>query len=201
MRSRKLLASLTLTAALSLVAAAGAQAATVRWWVAPPVGELTAGTPLTVGTEAKLKIIENTGAIGKCVIKDIEVVENPLSAVASGVDQMTVFVGACKRYPYPCTTTETASVLGFSLPWPSELTEPGLGIYADSFSGVAIEFRCTGSGLSAVYTASLFEPQVLPNKLVFTLANNSLKFGIHVIHFVGKDKLIPTGGFTKIKAK
>ncbi|HXB14590.1 MAG TPA: hypothetical protein VNV44_02480 [Solirubrobacteraceae bacterium] len=201
MSIRKLTAALAVALTLSLVAVAGAQASVVRWWVAPPVGELTPGTPLTVGTAAKLKITENTGAIGKCVIKDVEVVENPASSTLSGVDQMTAFTGLCKQYPYPCTTSETVSVSGVGLPWPSVLTEPSAGVFADSFSGVAIEFKCQSSGATAIYTASLFEPRVLTNKLVFTFANNALKFGIHEIHFMGVDKLIPTGGFTKIRAK
>ncbi len=199
--TRKLGAIFGVAMALALVGAAGAQAAPVRWWVSPPTGELTPGTPLTVGTEAKLLITENTGALGKCVIKDLEVVENPLSSTLSGVDKMTAFAGSCSRYPWPCTTSETASVNGTGLSWPSVLTEPSLGKYGDSFSGVSIEFKCSISGLSAVYTASLFEPQVLTNKLKFTFTNNALKSGIHEIHFQGNDKLIPTGGFTKIKAK
>lgn len=201
MTTRKLAAVLGVAVALTLVGAAGAQAALVRWWVTPPTGELTPGTPLTVGTAAKIRITESTGTIGKCVIKDLEVVENPLSTTLNGLDRMTAFGGACKGYPWPCTTTETASIIGTSLPWASVLTEPALGVYGDSFSGVTIEVKCPGSGASAVYTASLFEPQVLVNKLKFTLANNALKSGIHEIHFVGIDKLIPTGGYTKIKAK
>ena len=201
MTTRKLAAIFGMVVALTLVGTAGAQAALVRWWVTPPTGELTPGTPLTVGTEAKMLVSESSGAIGKCVLKDLEVVENPLSTTLNGIDKMTAFGGACKGYPWPCTTAETASILGIGLPWASVLTEPSAGIYGDSFSGVSIEVKCPGSGASTVYTASLFEPQVLVNKLKFTLANNALKSGIHEIHFVGIDKLIPTGGYTKIKAK
>ncbi len=193
MTIRKLAAIAALATTLSIAAAAAAQASVVRWWVKPPAGygELTPGTPETLNSAAKLIITQNTGALGKCVFKDIETIENPLSATASGVDDMTLFVGSCKRYPWPCTTTETASAVGTGLPWPSVLTEPALGIFADSFSGVSIEFKCSGSGASAVYTASLFEPEVLPNNLKFTFANNKLKSGVHEISFSGNDKVKP----------
>lgn len=199
---RKLTVIAALAATLSIVAAAAAHASVVRWWVKPPAGygELAPATPVTVGTAAKLAITENTGAIGKCVIKDLEVIENPLSTAASGVDQMTAFAGVCKRYPWPCTTTEKASLSGVGLSWPSVLTEPTVGIYADAFSGVSIEFTCSGSGASAVYTAVLFEPEVLPNKLVFTFSNNLFKSGVHEFSFIGKDKLIPVG-YKKVKAQ
>ena len=52
MTTRKLAAIFGMVVALTLVGTAGAQAALVRWWVTPPTGELTPGTPLTVGTEA-----------------------------------------------------------------------------------------------------------------------------------------------------
>ncbi len=201
MSTRRFTAAIVVALVVSLAGAAGAQAFPPRWWVAPPAGELTPGTPLTVTTAAKLKITENTGAVGPCVFKDVEVVENPTTSTLPGVDQMTVFAGSCKKYPYPCTTTETSTVSGVGLSWPSVLTEPSAGIFGDSFSGVALEFKCLGSGLSGVYVSSLFEPQVLTNKLVFTFTNNALKLGTHEIHFMGTDKLIPTGGFTKIKAK
>lgn len=202
MRIRKLMAILALVASLSIAGAATAHASVVRWWVNPPAAyaELPAGTPVTVATAATLAITENTGAIGKCTIKDIEIIENPASSTASGIDKMTVFAGSCKKYPWPCTTKETASLIGTGLPWPSVLTEPMPGVYADAFSGVSIEFKCSKSGAVETYTASLFEPEVLPNTLKFTLTNNLFKAGVHEFRLIGNDKLKPVG-FKKVEAK
>ncbi len=176
----------------SLAAASAAQGAVVRWWVKPPAayGELAPATPVQVTSVAHLLITENTGAVGKCVFKDSDTVENPASTTASGTDKMTLFAGSCKRYPWPCTTTETVQMNGgSSLPWASVLTEPSAGIYDDAFTAAAFEVKCVTSSLTALYTETLMEPEVLPNELKFTFTNNGFKSGTHEFHFQGSDKL------------
>jgi hypothetical protein len=186
--NRKLISSLVALVAVAaiVVTPAIAQATEPHWYFE--------GNPLvkpkTVKTKGALSFaIPGTTIEVRCLVKDVEVLENP-TAGGAGVDLMTTFkLSSCGPNPCPVSSSGVQGALKVTapnLPWATKLVE--VPPIADEISGMELVFSCKKTGVLFTVTGTLF-PWVNPGFLEFTSATGTLS-GMTVN---GNDNFVPPG--------
>jgi len=189
MYRRCLVSVAPLLAVLALaVAPAGAQAEP-HWYLGS--SPLKPGKKMTVKTEGALLFsLPGTTIQVRCVVKDVEVLLNPIGGGA-GTDVMKVFkLSSCGPNPCPVNSSGVQGALkvtALKLPWATKLVE--VPPIADEISGIELVFSCKGSGVLVTVSGTL-SPWVNPGGfLEFTTATGTLS-GMSV---TGIDNFNPPG--------